>query len=207
MVSNPELEIAISCKIGDEVAVIVAEHFVVPPAPAKVPIYVVVWTGETVFEPLGATAPMPLSMLVDVAFAEVQVRVAGWPSVIVVGDAERAQVGAGIFAMTVTVAEHTAVPPAPVTVSVYVVVWVGFTDFEPLVPVPTLGILPDVAFCEAHVKVTGCPAVTEVGEAVMVQVGGVAYPFGNGEPGNGVADVRYHCTVRPIVPFAVFGSA
>ena len=79
-------------------------------------------------------------------------------------------VGVGVCA-TATVAEHCAVPPEPWKVPVNVVVWVGFMICVPLVPLPPLVMVPEVALVEPHVRVDDWPEVMEVGEAVRVQVG------------------------------------
>ena len=54
-----------------------------------------VWAGVTVVLPVDATVPTPLLMVADAALAEVHVRVALAPAVIVVGEAENVTVGAG----------------------------------------------------------------------------------------------------------------
>ncbi len=73
--------------------------------------------GETVTLPVGtATLPTPLSMLTEVALAEVQVKVDFCPEIIEAGEAEKVSVGAGW--VTVTVTKAWAVPPGPVAVAV-----------------------------------------------------------------------------------------
>jgi hypothetical protein len=59
-------------------------------------VYVVVAVGETDFVPLVATVPILLSMDADVAFVELQVRVADWPFVIDAGETVNVTVGAGV---------------------------------------------------------------------------------------------------------------
>ena len=78
---------------------------------------VVVGCTVTVPPDTGVTAPMPLSMLADVAFVVVHVSIADWPAVMLVGDAVKVAVGGG-GGCTVTVACAVAVPKRPVAVSV-----------------------------------------------------------------------------------------
>jgi hypothetical protein len=71
--------------------------------------------GVTGREPLGGTLPIPLSKLTDVAFEELQVRVAVDPAFTVDGFMTTLIVG---LAMTVTVTEAVVTPPEPVAVAV-----------------------------------------------------------------------------------------
>lgn len=81
--------------------------------------------------------------------------------------------GGGGTAVTVTVAEQFAVPPAPVTVARYRVVIVGETDFVPLTPMAPTPLLTvaDDAFVDERVKVEALPFTTELGLAESEQVG------------------------------------
>lgn len=97
------------------VAVAVAD----PPVPVAVIVYVVVAVGETDFDPEVATAPMPLSIVTELAFVLDHVNVDDCPAVMLVGLALRVTVGAPEVVPTVTVAVDVAVaPPAPVAVAV-----------------------------------------------------------------------------------------
>ena len=62
------------------------------------------------------------------------------------------------------------------------------------------------------------PSGPDVGEIELIVGGAVVtgglmigvveeYPFGNGEPGNGVVEVLNHFALKPVLPFAVEGSA
>ena len=97
------------------VAVAVAE----PPVPVAVIVYVVVAVGLTDLVPDVATAPMPLSIVTDVAFVLDQVSVDDCPEVMLVGFAVMVTVGAPLDVPTVTVAlEVTVAPFEPVAVAV-----------------------------------------------------------------------------------------
>ena len=75
--------------------------------------------------------------------------------------------------LTVTVALAAGeVPPAPVQVTEYVVVTVGETDAEPVVPLAVKPVpVQLVAFVLLHVSVEDCPLVMDVGFAERVAVG------------------------------------
>ena len=68
-----------------------------------------------------------------VALIEDQLRVLVCPEAMLAGLAPKVIVGGAGVAPTVTVADWLVVPPVPVQVSVYVVVLVGDTFWEPLV--------------------------------------------------------------------------
>ena len=89
--------------------------------------------GDTDFVPLaiGVTLPMLWFMEKLVAFVVVQESVEESPAMMDVGLAPSVQVGGG-GGETTMLALQCTVPPAPVAVSVYVVLAVGDTDFEPL---------------------------------------------------------------------------
>jgi hypothetical protein len=79
-------------------------------------------------------------------------------------------------AFTVTVVEADMLPPAPVHVSVYVVVPVaeGVSAVEPLIawlPDHAPDAVHEVAFVELHVSVVVAPSVMVEGVAAMVTVG------------------------------------
>ena len=69
-------------------------------------------------EPLVAWAPVHAPEAVqDVAFVDDQLKVEALPLTMELGFAERLTVGAGVGAVTETVAAWVALPPAPVQVS------------------------------------------------------------------------------------------
>jgi copper(I)-binding protein len=155
------------------VTVTVAVAVAVVPPPVTVMVYVVVCVGDTEREPFSATVPIPLSMLAEVAFVEVQERVEVTPEWMLVGFAERLTVGAG--GVTVTVAVSVAVPPGPVTVMVYVVVVSGVTEREPFtatVPMP-LSMLAEVASVDVQVSVDDPPDWMLAGFADRFTVGSI----------------------------------
>jgi hypothetical protein len=159
--------------VGPGVTVTVAVAVAVVPPPVTVMVYVVVCVGDTEREPFSATVPMPLSMLAEVAFVEVQERVEVTPEWMLVGFAERLTVGAG--GVTVTVAVSVAVPPGPVTVMVYVVVVSGVTEREPFtatVPMP-LSMLAEVASVDVQVSVDDPPDWMLAGFADRFTVGSI----------------------------------
>jgi len=79
---------------------------------------VVVAAGVTAIDPLVGMAPIPLSIVTDVALVVLQLRVAVCPAVIAVGFAVKLTVGSEVLLLTVTVAVAVFVPPAPVAVIV-----------------------------------------------------------------------------------------
>ena len=62
----------------------------------------VVTTGDTVAEPLSATDPMPLSMFANSAPAEVQLKIAEPPSVMVAAPEVKESMVGGLSTSTVT---------------------------------------------------------------------------------------------------------
>jgi hypothetical protein len=106
-----------------------------------------------------------------VALVVDQERVAVFPPVMVVGEAESVAVGAAVC--TVTVAAALAVPALPVAVRVYCVVAEGVTVVDPdaaTVPIPG-AIETEVALAVVQVSVAGFPATTDEGAAERVAVG------------------------------------
>lgn len=108
----------------------------VPPELAAINVYVVEVVGETLCEPDVATAPMPLSMEVEVAFVVDQFNAALSPKAIVLEETVNELITGGAC-VTVTVTVCVTVPPRPDTVSVYVLVVAGDT-----VNVPESATLP-----------------------------------------------------------------
>lgn len=83
--------------------------------------------------------------------------VAAPPGAITCGSAEKTMVGGGAI---VTVASAVRVPPAPLAVSMYVVVLCGRTSIEPfsgIAPIP-LSMLAAVALEMAHESVAASPS-------------------------------------------------
>jgi hypothetical protein len=155
------------------VTVSVAAQVAVPPAPWKVPVYVVVCPGETDCEPESATDPMD-EIVPVVAFCDDQESVEVCPAVMELGEAEMEHVGRGeITGVTVTVVCAVTEPCALVAGSVYVVVCVGETVIELPVTVPTpLSIEIVVALLVDHERAELCPAVMVLGEAVKEEMVG-----------------------------------
>jgi hypothetical protein len=163
---------------GFAVTVTVADWVLdVPPAPvhAKLKVLVavrapVLCVPEVALEPLHA----PLAVQ-PVALVDDHVSVEEPPELNDVGFAEIVAVGAG-FAVTVTVVDAACdVPPAPVQVSVKVVVAVRLpVETEPAVAFdplqPSLAAQP-VASVELHVSELDEPLLTDVGDALIVAVG------------------------------------
>src|SRR6266849_1828421 len=65
----------------------------VPLGPVAVSVYVVDVDGETDTDPLVGFAPIPLSIVTEVAFVVDQLSVDDWPAVIVCGDAVKVMPG------------------------------------------------------------------------------------------------------------------
>jgi hypothetical protein len=147
----------------------------VPPVPLHAMVKVEVLVSAPVdFEPAVASVPVHAPDAVQaVALLEDHVSVAAPPLVTVVGEALRDTLGAG--AETVTVAVCEAVPPAPVHVSVYLVVAVNAAVARvPLVasaPAQPPDPVQAVAFVEDHVRVEIAPLLTVLGLALMVTAG------------------------------------
>jgi hypothetical protein len=135
---------------------------------------VLVAVGEPERLPLADFDPVqaPLA-LHEVAFVDDQVSVEDSPLLMVEGFAEIETVGAGVD--TVTVTDLLAEPPAPVQVSVYVVVAASApVDWFPLVallPVQPPVALQEVALAEDQARVEDAPLDTEPGLAVRVTEG------------------------------------
>ena len=90
----------------------------VPPGPVACAVYTVVTLGDTGIDPDGAaTDPIPL-MLIEVAFAEVQERVATLPApnIMLVGVRDNEIFGKG--GATCNVTDLLMFPPGPVAVAV-----------------------------------------------------------------------------------------
>jgi hypothetical protein len=163
---------------GVVVTVIVAVQVAVPPLPVAVPVYVVVVVGLTEREPAatGVTLPIPWLRVNEVALLVVQASDEELPVWMAFGVATRVHVGpAGGGGVTVIVAVQVEVPPGPVAVPRYVVVFVGLTEREPdatgvTLPMPWL-MLNEEAFAVVHESVEDEPLWIVVGEAASVHTG------------------------------------
>jgi len=135
----------------------------------------VVVVGETLTEP-DVPEAVKLVPVHEVASVDDHDKVDDWPVVIDVGFAVR--VAVGVAAVTETVAEALAEPPFPVQVIEYVVVWVGVTVTEPLVPLAVKPLpVQEEAVVELQVRVDDPPEAMLVGEAVSVTVGAGGPPL------------------------------
>jgi len=127
----------------------------------------------------------------EVAFVEDQLKVELAPFAMLVGLALSDTLGAG--ADTVTVADCDAEPPAPVHVSVYLVVAVSAAvDAEPLIvfaPLHPPEPVQVVALVDVQLKVEVAPLLTVLGFADSVTVGGVL-----------VTDTVADCAALPPLP-------
>ncbi len=122
-VELPPLEMLVGLALKDTLGgvaetVTVADWDAEPPAPVQLSVNVVVVVrAEVVWVPLVGSLPVqPPEALQEVAFVEDQVRVDVAPFATVLGLAEIVTAGAGV--VTDTVAACTALPPAPLQVSV-----------------------------------------------------------------------------------------
>jgi hypothetical protein len=164
--------------------VTVLESLPEPPVPEQVSVNVVVTdSAALVAVPLVAFDPdQPFEAVHDVAFVLLQVSCVVPPLVTLAGDTLRVTVGAPI---SVTVFESLPEPPAPVHVSVNVVVVViGLLVALPLVasePDQPPEAAQDVAFVLVQDSCVVAPLATLVGFAVRLTVGA------DGEPPEPVA--------------------
>jgi hypothetical protein len=118
----------------------------------------------------------PPDAVQDVALLEVQLSVALPPEVTEVGLAVSDTLGAvGVLDVTLTVTDLLTDPPAPVHVSVYVLVEVKLESVcEPavaLLPLQPPDAVQDVALLDDHVRTELPPDETDVGEALRLKVG------------------------------------
>jgi len=88
--------------------------------------------GDTDLLPAEATAPIPLSIIIDVAPLMLQLKVAAFPAFIRGGLALKERMTGALEGETATCAVAvTPVPSDPVAISVYVVVLPGDTTMAP----------------------------------------------------------------------------
>jgi hypothetical protein len=110
-----------------------------------------------------------------VALLEDQFKVVPLPLVTLEGLALKLTVGAGVAAVTDTVTDCVADPPAPVQVAVYFVAALSaVVDCEPLgaiVPLQPPDATQDVALVEDQVNIELPPLATVVGLAISMTVG------------------------------------
>jgi hypothetical protein len=168
---------AVSVKVGaGAVVVTVTERLVVPPPPVQVNVNVVfAFSAEVAWLPLVAFEPLhpPEAVQLD-ALVAVHVRVDDPPLTTEVGLAVR--VTAGAFEATFTLAVRLALPPAPVQVSVKLVVaasapvdWLPLVDFVPFQPPDAVQL---EALLELQLSVAEAPLATVDGFADRVTDGG-----------------------------------
>jgi hypothetical protein len=131
----------------------------------------------------------------EVALLDDHVSVDALPLLMVLGLALRLTVAAG-FALTVTVADCEALPPAPVQVNVYVELAVSApVDWDPFIP-----LLPDhapeavqeVALFEVQVSVELLPLLIALGPTLKVTAGAAA-----------LTETVTDCTALPPAPLQV----
>ena len=175
------LAVKVTVGAGTELATVtVTDLLALPPPPLQLSVNVLLAAvSATVFaEPLVARLPdhapeaVQLVALVDDHVSELLP-----PLDTLVGFAAIDTVGAGVGAVTVTVADLLAEPPVPVQVSAKLVVAVS----APVLADPAVARLPDhapdavqlVALVDDHVSELPPPLDTPVGLAVIVTVGGV----------------------------------
>jgi len=109
----------LTCGTEPVVTLTLADLFTDPPVPVQVRVYVALLVGETLWLPEVLLEPVQLPEAVqEVAFVVLQVRLEDCPLVIEVGVAARVKVGAGVAAVTVTLADLFTDPPVPVQVRV-----------------------------------------------------------------------------------------
>jgi hypothetical protein len=153
----PEPTVTVACAVA-----------VAPDELVAMNVYVVVDVGETVCDPLTATAaPFKVALA---AFVDVQVSVELPPAVMEVGLAVMPAVGAAGATVTVVCAVAAA-PDELVAMNVYVVVDVGETVCDPLMATAAPFKVALAAFVDVQVRVELPPAAMEVGLAVMPAVG------------------------------------
>jgi hypothetical protein len=146
------------------------------PLPLQVNVYVVSAVSAPVEAvPLTAFAPLhPPEALHEVALLEDQVRVEPAPLATVLGLALRLTVTLGC-ALTVTVADCTALPPAPLQVSVYVALAVSApVDCEPLsafAPDQAPEAVHAVAWVADQFKVALAPLLMALGPTLRLTAG------------------------------------
>lgn len=153
----------------------VAELPAEPPSPVHTRTnFVVALRATVVWVPLVGSVPaQPFDAVQELAFVEDQVSTDVLPLLTVVGFAEIVTTGAG--AVTVTVAEFEALPPAPVQESAKVVVAVRApVDVLPLAdswPDQPPEAVQEVALVAAQVSVEVLPLAIVLGLAAIVTVG------------------------------------
>jgi hypothetical protein len=131
----------------------------------------------------------------EVALFDDHVSVAALPLLTVLGLALRLTVAAG-FALTVTVADCDALPPAPVQVSMYVDVVVSApVDWEPFVamaPDQAPEAVHEVALFDVQVSVELLPLLMALGPTLKVTTGAA-----------GLTETVTDCTALPPAPVQV----
>ena len=129
--------------------------------------------APVVCEPVTALAPTQAPEAVQaVAFAEDQVNVAAAPLLMVLGEAEKLNVGAGL--LTDTVADCVALPPAPLQAKVKVELLVSAPEdcvpLTALAPAQAPEAVQEVALVADHVRLELAPLATVLGLALIFTV-------------------------------------
>ena len=160
-----------------EVTETVADCVALPPVPVQTKVYVVLALSAPVAcDPVVAMVPdHPPEAVQEVAFVLDQFNVEAPPLATVLGLALSVTVGAGVGAVTATVAACVALPPGPVQVIEYV----AFVLRAPVDCEPLTDLLPDqappavhaVALLDDQLRVELLPLLTVLGLALKDTVG------------------------------------
>jgi hypothetical protein len=153
------------------------EALELPPAPVQTrPNVVFAVSAPVLAEPDVPFAPLqPPVASQEVALVDDQLSVEALPLVTLVGEAPSEIVGAGVAAVTATLADALVVPPPPVQMSTKVVSALNV----PVLPEPEVGLAPlqppeavhEVASVEDQFSVEDPPLVMLVGDALRATVG------------------------------------
>ena len=146
-----DTEAGVAVREPDGPTLTVTEYVVVPPGPVSVSVYFVADETVTAMLPDRGTDPMSGEIVAVVASREVHCSRTVSPG-------EDTEAGVAVRepdGPTLTVTEYVAVPPGPVSVSVYFVVEETVTALLPETGTdPIVGVIAaDVAFCEVHCSV------------------------------------------------------
>lgn len=159
-------------------SVTVVEALVAPPAPVQLSVKVLAAPSAPVLaEPEVARLPLqPPEAVQEVALVDVQLSVEDPPLATMAGLALKATVGAGMGALTATLALALALPPGPVQLSVNDVVALSAAEVS-LPDVTRLPLQPPeavhaVALVELQFSVIDAPLGTDTALGVSVTVGG-----------------------------------
>jgi hypothetical protein len=168
MLAGFAFSMAVGIGVG-AVTVTVAVALLEPAELVAMSVYVVVEDGETLCDPLLATA-VPFNVTV-VAFTVFHESIDDCPLWMLAGFAFIEAVGIGVVADTVTLAVAVVEPAELVAISVYVVVEVGETLCDPLVATEVPFNVTVVAFDVFHESIDDCPFWMLAGFAFIEAVG------------------------------------